>query len=178
MISFSVFGHLGHQRRAAHQHDGVELVGLDLGLVEHQVGRVDGALQQIGRHVLELFARDLQVERLALVAAGDRSDVAVGEVDLGLIGVVPQHLQRGRRLARIEAVFLFELLGHVVDDAIVPVDAAQVDVAIGGQHLEVGGRVAHDGDVERAAAQVVDQRHMRFDRRPLWRPVLRDARHR
>ena len=69
-------------------------------------------------------------------------------------------------------------LGHVVDQAVVPVDAAQVHVAVGGQHLEVGGRVADDRHVERAAAQVVDQRQVRLVARRRRRPARRGARHR
>ncbi len=75
--------------------------------------------------------------------------------------VVTQHLQRGRRAARVEVVTALEFARHEVDQPVVPIDAAQVNVAVGGQDLEVAGRVAHHGDVERAAPQVVDQRQAR-----------------
>ena len=65
--------------------------------------------------------------------------------------------QRLRIGARILAVLLLELRGHVVDDAVVPVLAAQAHVALDGQRLEAPLRQAHQRHVEGAAAQVVDQ---------------------
>ena len=44
---------------------------------------------------------------------------------------------------------------------IVPVDAPQLHVAVGRQHLEVRGRVADNRDVERSSAQIVNKRLMR-----------------
>ena len=67
------------------------------------------------------------------------------------------------RFAEIYAVLGLELFGHMVEDAVVPVDAAEMHVAVGGQHLEMGRRVAHHGHVERTSAQVEDQRQARFE---------------
>ena len=50
-----------------------------------------------------------------------------------------------------------EALGHEIDQPLVPVVAAQADVAVGGQGDELGAADLHHGHVERAAAEVVDQ---------------------
>ena len=65
--------------------------------------------------------------------------------------------QRLRIAARVVAVLRLELVGDVIDDAIVPVLAAQAHVAFDGQRLEVLLRQADQRHVEGAAAQVVDQ---------------------
>ncbi len=159
----------------------------DLGLVQHQLRGVGRALQQVGRHVLELLARDRHGDRLAFVAEGDHRPRRFGQRDLGQVAIVAQHLHGLRRLPRIDAVLAPELLGHVVQQPVVPVDAAQLHVAVGRQHLEVRGRVLHHRHVERAAAQVVDQRQLGLGvaspprrpapcgprRRSAWRPSAR-----
>ena len=79
--------HLGHQRRAADQHDRVEVARFELGLIQHQLGRVERALQQVGRQLLELLARDRHRQRLALEAAVDTRLALRRERDLGLIAI-------------------------------------------------------------------------------------------
>jgi hypothetical protein len=49
---------------------------------------------------------------------------------------------------------LLELVGEPVDQALVPVVAAQVRVAVGREHLEHAVADLEDRDVERAAAEV------------------------
>ena len=44
----------------------------------------------------------------------------------------------------------------MIDDASRPVETTQHHVAVGGEHFEVRRRVTHDGHVERAAAQIVN----------------------
>ena len=50
-----------------------------------------------------------------------------------------------------------ELLGHEVHQPLVPVVAAQLHVAVGGQGDELAAADFHHRHVEGAAAQVVDQ---------------------
>ena len=51
----------------------------------------------------------------------------------------------------------WNLVSHPVDDALVPVVAAQVVVARGGRNLEHAIAQLQDGHVERTAAQVEDE---------------------
>ncbi len=70
-------------------------------------------------------------------------------------------MQSGGGEARIELVPCLELGGHVIDDSIVPIQPAEVDVAIGRQYLKARRRVADHGHVERASAQIVDHGQVR-----------------
>ena len=59
--------------------------------------------------------------------------------------------------ARVGAVLFEKLRGDVIDDAVVPVLAAEPDVALDGQGLEALLRQANERHVEGAAAEVVDE---------------------
>src|SRR5207237_2466787 len=54
------------------------------------------------------------------------------------------------------AVALFELAGDPVDDALIEVVAAEVSIAVGRLDLDDPFADFQNGDVERAAAEVVD----------------------
>ena len=79
-----------------------------------------------------------------------------GQLDLCLLGSFLQALSGHLVLAQVDAVLGLEGIRHPVDDALVEVVAAQMGVAVGGQNF--GNAVAHldDGDIEGAAAEVVD----------------------
>ena len=79
------------------------------------------------------------------------------ELLLGVLGGLLQTLQGHGVLTQVDTVLLLELIGHPVDDALIPVVAAQVVVARGGQNLKHAVGEVEDGDVEGAAAQVEDQ---------------------
>ena len=87
--------------------------------------------------------------------------LARGQLDLGLLGGFLQALHRERIAAHVDTAFLLELRREIVDHALVEVLAAEEGVAVGGEHLElafaVDVREFDDGDVEGAAAQVVDR---------------------
>jgi hypothetical protein len=53
-----LIGDDGHERRAADEDHGVELVGRDFGLLDNQFHGVGGPLDQIGGELLELLAAD------------------------------------------------------------------------------------------------------------------------
>ena len=65
-----------------------------------------------------------------------------------------QTLQGHGVLAQVDALVGVELIGHPVDDALVPVVAAQVVVACGGGNLEDAVAELEHRHVEGAAAQV------------------------
>ena len=79
-----------------------------------------------------------------------------GQLDLCFLSSFLQALSGHFVLAQVDAVLGLERVRHPVDDALIEIIAAQVGITIGGQDL--GHAVAHlnDGDIERAAAQIVD----------------------
>ena len=102
----------------------------------------------------------VEVLRTAGVGRDERQvDVGLlraGELDLRLLGGFLQALQRHPVLAQIDAFALLELVGQPVDDDLVEVVAAEVGVAVGGEHLEDAVGEIEDRDVVGAAAEVVD----------------------
>ena len=127
----------------------------DAGLVE--------PVEQIGAQRLELGPSQLDVEMLgAGLVGGDEGQVDVGlhhggELHLGLLGGFLQPLQRHPILAQVDTLVLPELVGEVVDDALVEVLAAEEGVAVGRFDLEDAVADLEDRNVEGAAAQVEDR---------------------
>ena len=85
-----------------------------------------------------------------------------GELDLRLLRGLLQALERHRVVAEVDAFVLLELVGDVVDEALVEVVAAEVGVAVGGLDFEDAVAELEDRDVVRAAAEVVDGHHLVF----------------
>lgn len=84
------------------------------------------------------------------------SVVVEDELDLGLLGRLLQTLERHRILPQVDLVLGLEGFGHVVDQHVVEVVAAQMRVAVGGLHLEYAVAQFEDRNIERTAAEVVD----------------------
>jgi hypothetical protein len=151
-----------HARHAAHQHDVVDAVG-HAGVGDGLLGRADHALQEVPRQVLELGARELQVEVLGTgLVRGDERQVDLArrggrELDLGLLGRLVQALEGHLVLRQVDRLGALELGHHPVDDRLVEVVAAQVVVAGGRLDLEDPVADLEDGHVEGAAPQVEDQ---------------------
>ena len=78
------------------------------------------------------------------------------QLDLRLFGGLADALHRGGVAREVDLVFLFELLHEIIDDALVKVVAAEVVVARRGEDLDDAGGNVEDGDIERAAAKVID----------------------
>ena len=120
--------------------------------------------QKVGNELLELGARELELQVLrARGVRGDEGQVDFRlerrrELDLrplrGLLEPLERHLVR----REIDALVLFELLDHPVDDALVQVVAAEMSVSI--RRLDLDDAVAdlQDRDVEGAAAKIDTQR--------------------
>ena len=80
-----------------------------------------------------------------------------GELLLGVLRGLLQALQGHRVLAQVDAVLLLELVGKPVDDALVPVVAAEVVVAVGGENLDDAVGEVEQRHVEGATAEVEDE---------------------
>ena len=79
-----------------------------------------------------------------------------GQLDLRFLRRLLEALKRHAVLAQIDAVGLPELRRDPVDDPLIEIVAAEVGVAVGGLHLDDALAHFEHGDVERAAAEVVD----------------------
>jgi hypothetical protein len=151
---------LGHAGHAAHEHELVDLVRGQLGVLETVLEGRDTTLEERITDLLHLRAGQLHVEVLRARGVGrDERQVDVHGLggrkrDLGLLGLFLEALERHRVLAEVDAVFLFESLDEPADEGVVPVVAAEVRVAVGGLDLEDAVADLEHGHVERAAAEV------------------------
>ena len=78
-----------------------------------------------------------------------------GKGDLGLLRLFLDALQSIRLLAQVHSLVALELVQHPIHEAIVPVVAAEVSIAVGGFDVEHAVAEFQHRDVERAAAEVV-----------------------
>ena len=121
------------------------------------------ALDEVGRHLLELGAAERLVEvQRALGRGRDERQVDLRllhlrELDLGLLGRFLQALHGHLVVGQVDAVGRLELVHEPVHDPLVPVVAAEVGVAVGGLHLEHAVADLEHRHVERAAAEVEHQ---------------------
>jgi hypothetical protein len=158
--------HLRHPRHAADEDHVVDLRGRDPGVLDGRLERLDRARDQVLDERLELGPRQLDVEVLRARRVGRdvrQVDVRlrrVRELDLRLLGRFLQALQGEHVLREVDALVLLELGDDEVDDPLIEVLAAEERVAVGREDLELLLAVdvgdLDDGDVERAATQVVD----------------------
>ena len=135
----------------------------DAGVLDRLLERDPATLDQVGGHLLELRARQrlVEVER-AVGRGGDERQVDLGllhlaELDLGLLGGFLQTLRGHAVGAEVDAVRGLELLDEPVDDALVPVVAAEAGVAVGRLDLEHAVADLEHRHVEGAAAEVEHQ---------------------
>ena len=151
-------GHAGH---AAHQHQFVNVPGLQAGggdAVQHGLA---GTVQQVFRELFQLGTAQRQLDVLGSgsVRRDERqADVIAlggGKGDLGLFSFFLDALDGVRLVGKIHAGVLLELVHDPGDDRVVPVVAAQVGVAVGSLHFKHAVTDFQHGNIEGAAAEVV-----------------------
>ena len=150
----------GHAGGAADEDHVMQVALGDAGVLERLLERDPAALDEVGGHLLELRPgqRLVEVQR-AVGRGGDEREVDLGllhlaELDLGLLGGLLQTLG-GHAVGReIDPVGGLELLDEPVDDALVPVVAAEVGVAVSRLDLEHAVADLEHRHVERAATEV------------------------
>ena len=131
--------------------------------VERLLRRADGALEQVGGDLLELRARELEVEVLrAVLRRGDERQVDLRrhrrrQLDLRLLRRLVEALERHPVGREVDALVLLELGDHPVDDRLVEVVAAEVVVTVRRLDLEDAVAELEHRHVERAAAEVEDE---------------------
>ena len=158
--------HQGHARLATDQDHVVDVADTEARVLDGRAAGADGAIDQLLNQGFELGPGELEHQVLGAALVG--SDVgqvdfrllAVGQLDLGLLGCLLEALQGQGIVVQVDAVLLFELIGQVVDDREIEILTAKEGVAVGGEHLELVLAVdlsdLDDGDVEGAATQVID----------------------
>ena len=136
----------------------------DAGVGDGLLAGLERAVEQVLDQLLQLGAGQLADQVLgAAGVGGDKGQIDLGldgcrELDLGLFRGVLEALQ-GHFVAlgaEVEALLLLELGDQPIDDALVEVVAAQVGVAVGGLDFDDAFADFENGNVECAAAEVVD----------------------
>ena len=153
----------GHTGGTANQDDVVELALAHAAIFECLLERDAATLDQIGGHFLELGPgeRLVKVQR-AFGRGSDERQVDLrllhlAEFDLGLLGCFLQALGGHPVIGQVDAVSGLELLDEPVNDALIPVVATQLGVAVGALHFEHAVADFQHGHVEGAATEVEHQ---------------------
>ena len=158
--------HLLHHRHAggtAHQHHVINVFSRQAGIPQGPLNGAQQPIEQIGAEAFKHTALEagLDVQR-PIGPGGDERQrnggaLHTAQFDLGLFGRLREPLQGLTVAAQINAVLLLEAVGEPIDDAAVPVVAAQLGVAAGGLHIEDPLGDAQHRHVKGAAAEVEHQ---------------------
>ena len=155
--------HSGNTGRTADENDLVDLRGREACVGHCLLDADTGLVDQVADQIIELRTADRHVEvlRAGSVHRDERQiDVRLrhaGEVNLCLFGSFLQTLHCHFVGAQIDAVALLELIRDVVHEALVEVVAAQAVVARRCKNLEHAVADLKNGNIERAATEVVHE---------------------
>ena len=127
---------LPHAGRAADRQHLVDLIPRLARSLNDPVQSMLSAVQQTDGELVELFEGKLDGQRIAVMSEGEPGMVPLRQVHLRLFSSLQQVLVADRIIARVGGELILEHAGGVVDDDIVPVTAAEPDVAIGRQYSE------------------------------------------
>ena len=152
----------GDPGHAADEHDIVDFVRGEAGVLQRRAAGRHGALHQVVDQRLEFRPREFhrQVLRPRRIG-GDIGQVDLGlrsarQFDLGPFRRFLEALQRQFVVAQVDAVLLAEFVGEIPHEPQIEILAAQERIAVGRLHLEHAVADLEDRDIERAAAEIVD----------------------
>src|SRR5438132_8200391 len=80
-----------------------------------------------------------------------------GKLDLGLLSRLLEPLKGEAVISQIDPLLLFELVGQIVDNALIEILAAEKGVAIGRLHLEDAFSAVEDRNIKGSAAEVINR---------------------
>ena len=153
-----------HTGGAAHQHHVVNVGDGNASVLDHLVERCLGAVQEVLGDALELGPGEVfvQEQRVLVGVDGDVGQVNVGglgggQFDLGLLCGLAQPLHGHLVLGQVHAGGCLELFDQPVDDALIPVVAAEFIVAGGGANFHHTVADFQQGHVEGAATEVENE---------------------
>ena len=142
----------------------VDVGDRDARVLDDSLERLAGAVEQILGDLLELGTGQglIEEERILVgvdrdVRKVDRRGLSRGQLDLRLLRGFAQTLERHLVLGQVDAVLSLELVDEPVDDALVPVVAAELVVAGGRANLDDALADVEERDVERTATEVEDE---------------------
>src|SRR5262249_15502303 len=154
---------LRHARHAADQNHLVDLRRRQHRVLERNPAWLDRLLNEIVDQRLEFRAGQFHGQVLwPRRIRGDEWQVDFGlrgrrQLDLRLLGRLLQALQRELVATQVDALFLLELVGEIIDKTHVEIFAAEERVAVRRLHLEHTVSDLENRNVERPAAEIVDR---------------------
>ena len=152
----------GDTAGAADEQDLGDVAGLEACIGQSLLHRAAGLFDEVVGQLIELCTGQSNIEVLrAGGVCGDvrQIDVRGGharELDLCLLGCLTQSLHCDLVCAQVDALGLLELGDEVIGDAGVEVVAAEAVVAGGRENVDNAVADLQNGDIEGAAAEVVD----------------------
>ncbi|ROW02352.1 hypothetical protein VSDG_02455 [Cytospora chrysosperma] len=155
-------GNLGHTGHTTNEDNLLDVLGLEAGVLQGLLDRLDGPADKRVDHLLKLSAGELQVDVLgARGISSDEGQVDVGlqrggQLDLGLLSSLTDTLDSHAVAGQVEPRGLLEVLDHVAHEVDVEILTAQVGITVGGLDLKDTVLDLQDGDIESTTAEIVD----------------------
>ena len=152
--------HLGDAGRTAHQHHLVDILRIELGVFERLHNRPAAAFHQGVAHLLELRPGDRHLQVLGACGIGrNERQVDVGalggtELLLRLFAGLLQTLQGHGVFSQVDPLLFLELIRDVIDERLIEIVAAEMGVAVGGDHPEHTVSHLQHRHIERAATEI------------------------
>ncbi len=156
---FHDFRHTGH---AADENEFVDLGGGEPGFLEAVPNGLFGALEEAVGELLQFGTGEgeLNVFRAGGISGDERKvdvvGLAGGEGDLRFFRLFLDPLEGVGLAGEVDALILFELADDVFDEGVVPVIAAELGVAVGGEDFEDAVADFENGNIEGSTAEVIN----------------------